>query len=122
MESLASLGLGEFSVSGVAGKRKRRGGLAVTRGRLKSAAVRSYRRMLYRSEGREVSSGLEKRTLWGPDQAGRLRIPAAPDSRPNSSLAPEASHASALTRPPPGSRARISALSARRTSRIRPSE
>jgi hypothetical protein len=54
-------------------------------------------------------------------QAGRLRRPAAPESRPNKSCEPVAFQPNALTVPSPGRRTRISAASARRVSRTRPS-
>ena len=54
-------------------------------------------------------------------QAGKLRTPAAPVSRPKSRRAPAASQLSALTGPPPASRAGISAASAKRHNRTTPS-
>ena len=54
-------------------------------------------------------------------QAGKVRRPAAPDSRPNRRRAPVASQLSALIGPSPGSRTGISAASARRHNSTAPS-
>ena len=70
---------------------------------------------------RDARSPRMRRLQVSNNQAGRLRRPAAPDSRPNRSCEPVAFQPSALTAPSPGRRARISAASARRTSRTRPS-
>src|SRR5271163_303398 len=94
----ASLAPGEFALSAAAGKR--------------AGAVEA---------GRAVAAGAGAPDQSPNDQAGKVRRPAAPLSRPNSSRAPVASQLSALTGPPPGSRTGISAASAKRHSRTTPS-